>query len=135
MDAVALLYRARHAGLRLEATGDTLKITGPKRAERVVLLLSEHKAKVLAVLTAAQNEPSYWHERLTARTFEWFKGTRSWNSAQRLAWGDLENEWHSLYGVRSPAWCCAGCEKSINGLDAINLPDGNRVHYEPIGCL
>jgi hypothetical protein len=135
MDAVALLYRARHAGLRLEATGDTLKITGPKRAEPVVRLIAAYKSKVLAVLTATKNEPRYWHERLTARTFEWFNGTRSWISAQRLAWGDLENEWHSLYGVRWPAWRCPGCEKSITGLDAINLPDGNRVHFEPIECI
>jgi len=89
MDGVALLYRARHAGLRLEATGDTLKITGPKRAEPVVRLIAEYKSKVLAVLTATENEPRYWHERLTARTFEWSNGTRSWNSAQRLALGGL----------------------------------------------
>jgi hypothetical protein len=135
MDGVALLYRARHAGLRLEATGDTLKITGPKRAEPVVRLIAEYKSKVLAVLTATENEPRYWHERLTARTFEWSNGTRSWNSAQRLAWGDLENEWHSLYGVRWPAWQCAGCKKPISGLEAIILPDGNRVDFEPIDCL
>lgn len=135
MDGVALLHRARDAGLQIEAAGETLKITGPKRAAPVVRLLAEHKAEVLAALTASQNDATYWQQRYTARTFEWFNGKRDWNAAQRIAWGDLQNEWHKAHGRRWPAWQCAGCEKPISAAVAIDLPDNNRVHLEPIDCL
>jgi hypothetical protein len=134
MDGVELLHRARDAGLRITVSGNTLNITGPRQAEPVVRLLAQHKAKVLAALRA-KNEPSYWQERFTARTFEWFHGNRNWAAARRIAWGDLENDWHNLHGRRWPAWQCAGCEKPIGGLAAIDLPDGNRIHFEPIDCL
>jgi hypothetical protein len=135
MDGVTLLHRARDAGLQIEAAGQTLKITGPKRAAPVVRLLAEHKAEVLAALTANQNDAAYWQQRYTARTFEWFNGKRDWNAARRIAWGDLQNEWHRTHGRRWPAWQCAGCEKPIGGAVAIDLPDDNRVHLEPIDCL
>jgi hypothetical protein len=47
---LALIHRAQDAGLRLEAAGNTLKITGPKEAEPIVRLLAQHKAQVLEVL-------------------------------------------------------------------------------------
>jgi hypothetical protein len=135
MDGIALLHRARHAGLRVEAAGDMLKIIGPKRAEPIVRLLAQRKTEILEALTPNKNGTSYWQERFTARSFEWSNGKRDWNSARRIAWGDLENEWHHFHGRVWPAWQCAGCEKPIGGLDAVNLPDGNRVHLEPIDCL
>jgi hypothetical protein len=81
MDGLTLLRRAHAAGLRVEAAGDMLKISGPKRAEPVVRLLAEHKSAVLAVLSegavrarepspAVQEPaadliaPSPWFERL-----------------------------------------------------------------------
>ena len=134
MDGIALLHRARDAGLQVEAAGEMLKITGPRRAEPVVKLLAEHKAEVLAALTPHQYA-AHWHERLVARTFEWFNGKRRWAAAQRIAWGDLQNEWHKLHGRRWPAWQCAGCEKPIGKAVAVDLPDCNRVHLEPIDCL
>ena len=48
---LALIHRARDAGLRLEVAGNTLKITGPKEAEPFVRLLAKHKAQVLEALT------------------------------------------------------------------------------------
>jgi hypothetical protein len=50
MDGVALLSRAKAAGLRVEAADGKLLIRGPKRAEPVVKLLVEHKVEVLAAL-------------------------------------------------------------------------------------
>jgi hypothetical protein len=38
-------------------------------------------------------------------------------------------------GKRWPTWQCAGCDAPIGGSQALNLPDGNRVHFEPIDCL
>ena len=56
MDGLSLLRQARNAGLRLEAAGDKLKITGPKAAEPVVKLLAAHKAEVLAALANTPRE-------------------------------------------------------------------------------
>jgi hypothetical protein len=50
MDGLSLLIRAQDAGLRLEAEGNALKITGPKHAEPLVRLLAEHKTRVLEAL-------------------------------------------------------------------------------------
>jgi hypothetical protein len=135
VDGLALLKRARDAGLRVEAAGDKLLIRGPKQAEPIVKLLAEHKAEVVAALTPETNEARRWRERFTARTFEWYGGKREWQKAKELAWGEILNEWHALHGRRWPAWECAGCGKLIGGLEALNLPDGNRVHFEPIDCL
>jgi hypothetical protein len=66
---------------------------------------------------------------------DWFRGDRDWEAAKLLAWGDLENEWHYQHGKRWPTWQCAGCNAPIGGSQALNLPDGNRVHFEPIDCL
>ena len=148
MDAVALLRRAQEVGLRVEPIGDKLLVRGPKRAEAVVELLAAHKAEVLAALAPASTskctdqdaavagtEARRWRDRLATRIVDWFHGDRGWEEARRLAWGDLENEWHELHGWRWPSWQCAGCNAPLGGSQALNLPDGNRVHFEPIDCL
>jgi hypothetical protein len=148
MDAVALLRRAQEVGLRVEPIGDKLLVRGPKRAEAVVELLAAHKAEVLAALAPASTsectdqdaavsdtEARRWRDRLATRIVDWFHGDRGWEEARRLAWGDVENEWHELHGRRCPSWQCAGCNVPLGGSQALNLPDGNRVHFEPIDCL
>jgi hypothetical protein len=149
MDAVALLRRAQEVGLRVEPIGDKLLVRGPKRAEAVVELLAAHKAEVLAALalgastsergdqeSATDNtEARRWCDLFATRITDWFHGDRGWEEAQRLAWGDVENEWHELHGRRCPSWQCAGCNAPLGGSQALNLPDGNRVHFEPIDCL
>ena len=133
MDALIVLSRARDAGLKVEAVGDKLMVRGPKRAEAVVKLLAQHKAEVLAVLSPSIG--SWWRERFAAKAVQWFVGDRDWDAAKRLAWGDLETEWHHQHGKRCPSWQCAGCNAPLGGSQALNLPDGNRVHLEPIDCL
>ena len=135
MEAVTLLQRAHEAGLHIELLGDTLLVRGPKRAEAVVKLLAEHKAEVLAALSPSFVNASWWRERFTAKAVQWFVGGRDWNAAKRLAWGDLENDWHHQHGKRCPSSQCAGCDAAIGDSQALNLPDGNRVHFEPIDCL
>ena len=149
MDAVALLHRAQEAGLRVEPMGDKLLVRGPKRAEAVVKLLEAHKGEVLAALalgastseradqeSATDNtEARRWRDRLATRIVDWFHGDRGWEEARRLAWGDVENEWHDLHGRRWPSWQCAGCNAPLSGSQTLSLPDGNRVHFEPIDCL
>jgi hypothetical protein len=142
MDAVALLHRAQEVGLRIEPMGDKLLIRGPKRAEPVVKLLAEHKAEVLAALAPDPStskcgdqyeavdatQARRWRDRLAARTVDWFHGDRGWEDARRLAWGDVENEWHELHGQRWPSWQCAGCDAPLGGSQALNLPDGTRYN-------
>ena len=149
MDALALLHRAQEVGLRVEPMGDKLLVRGPKRAEALVKLLASHKAEVLAALAphaskskrggqeraADGTEARRWRDRLATLIVDWFRGDRDWKAAKRLAWGDLENEWHYQHGKRWPTWQCAGCDAPIGGSQALNLPDGNRVHFEPIDCL
>jgi len=135
MDAVALLQRAQEVGLRIEPMGKKLLVRGPKRAEAVVKLLAEHKAEVLAALSLSFVDASWWRERFKTKAVQWTIGDRNGEAAKRLAWGDLENEWHHQHGKRWPTWQCAGCDAPISGLQALNLPDGNRVHFEPIDCL
>jgi hypothetical protein len=135
MDALIVLRRARDAGLRVEAAGDELRVRGPKRAEAVVKLLAEYKAEVLAVLSPSTINARWWRERFMTKAVQWTIGDRNREAAKRLAWGDLQNEWHELHGQRCPSWQCAGCNGPIGGLQALDLPDGNRVHFEPIECL
>jgi hypothetical protein len=114
MDAVALLDRAQEAGLRLEPVGDKLLVRGPKRAEAVVKLIAKHKAEVLAALSPPiVDARRWWRERLKAKAFQWFVGDRNWEAAKRLAWGDLENEWHHQHGKHCPSWQCAGCDAPL----------------------
>jgi hypothetical protein len=56
MDGLTLVRRAQDAGLRLQAAGSSLKITGPKEAEPLVRLLAENKAQALQALRLANGE-------------------------------------------------------------------------------
>ena len=50
MEGITFLERARAAGLRVYADGETLIIRGPRRADDVARELLEHKAEVLGQL-------------------------------------------------------------------------------------
>src|SRR4051794_8102001 len=132
METVALLHRAQEAGLHIELMGDTLLVRGPKRAAAVVKLLAEHKAEVLAALSPSFVDARRWRERFAAKAIQWSVGGRDWDAAKRLAWGDMENDWHHRHGKRWPSWQCAGCGSPIGNAQALNLPDGNNVHLETI---
>ena len=147
--AIALLAAIRRHGGDIQLiSSQRLKVVGPScLLPEFVEQARAVKSELLTTLAGPTpgfgdqlcppdpDEARIWQERLTARAFDWFNGDRSWEEALRLAWGDLENEWHSLYGLRWSVWQCAGCERPIGGLEAIKLPDGNRVHCEPIDCM
>src|SRR4051794_18092908 len=103
MDGLMLLHQAEQVGLRIQAVGGQLRISGPKTAAPLVKLLAEHKPKVLEALWNARQR-QHWHERFTALTFQRSIGNRSWSDARRLAWGELQNEWHKEQGTRWPSW-------------------------------
>ena len=115
MDAVALFHRTQEVGLRIEPMGEKLLVRGPKRAEAVVKLLAEHKAEVLAALSPSFVDASWWRERFKTKAVQWTIGNANGEAAKRLAWGDLENEWHHQHGKRWPTWQCAGCDALISG--------------------
>ena len=52
MEALALLEKARSAGLTIAVDGDGLQVCDPRAAATVVEELRQHKAEIIAVLTA-----------------------------------------------------------------------------------
>jgi hypothetical protein len=131
MDALSLLDRAREAGLAVAVAGDKLIVRGPKQAEPVVRLLAEHKSELLAELAKATGWPARQREALA----HW-SALHPADEAARLAWGELEDRWHRLHGARVPEWQCSGCGVPIGRLVALDLPDGNRVHFDDsLDCL
>jgi hypothetical protein len=55
--------------------------------------------------------------------------------AERLAWDELENRWHVEHGERVPRDLCTGCRTPIGESEALDLIDGNRVHFANNACL
>jgi hypothetical protein len=91
MDALALLQRAKEAGLCVEAAGDKLKVRGPKQAEQVVKLLAEHKLEVLAALAKVAHDaellsPAPWFKRVVSPV----KGEPGFESACATRRGRIE---------------------------------------------
>jgi hypothetical protein len=147
MEILTILDRAREAGLTVQADGNELVIRGPRCAEAMVQVLAKHKAEVLVVLAsverAAQRGPECapqayvisWGARYRQRVVDWIRGSRRKDEAERLAYGELLDEWRNSHGRVWPAWQCAGCEEPIGG-SALLLADGNRVHFhEGRECL
>ena len=132
-----LLDRLSEIGATIRPAGGHLILRAGSKPVPADLVKRLHKAKaeVLATLVPEVIEGRRWRERFTVLTFAWGAGKRDWEAARRLAWCDLQNEWHKRHGRRWPAWQCAGCERPIGGLDAIDLPDKSRVHFEPIDCM
>jgi hypothetical protein len=132
-----LLGRLAQIGATIRPAGDRLILRAGSTAvpAELVKRIRDAKSELLAAVSPEGNETRYWHERFTSLTFAWGAGKRDWESARRLAWGDLQNEWHTKHGRRWPSWLCAGCEKPIGGLDSIDLADSNRVHVEPLDCM
>jgi hypothetical protein len=130
VDPLSLLDHARVAGLAVAREGDKLIVRGPKHAEPVVRLLAAHKSEILTALADATS----WRARHREALAYW--GTlHPAEEAARLAWGEMQNRWHQLYGARAPEWRCAGCGKPIGGLPSMALADRNRVHVDKFGCL
>jgi hypothetical protein len=128
MDALSLLARAHKAGLAVAIAGDKLVVRGPLRAEPVVRLLGAHKPAVMAALAAD------WRARHREALAYW-SALRTMEEAASVGWGEIEDRWHRLHGVRAPKWQCAGCGEPIGRRAALDLADGNRVHLDKLDCL
>jgi hypothetical protein len=51
-------------------------------------------------------------------------------TAERLAWGEMQNKWHMLHGERVPKQICAGCRRPIGIGPVLPMIDGNVVHAQ-----
>jgi hypothetical protein len=132
-----LLDRLKQLGATLSAEGDRLIVRAGSQAVPGPLIteLRQSKSEVLEAISSTNPEAQFWAGRLLVLTRDWSAGNRGLDSAAKLARENLINEWHAKHGKRTPAWQCAGCGKPIAGVDSIRLPDGNRVHLEPIDCM
>jgi hypothetical protein len=140
-----LIRAATAAGAKLAASGDKLSVMAPRPlAPELVEQLRAAKAEILKMLTAepdedyrAPAEAAWWRRHFTIRTLHWrLSGRWTKDEAERLAYGELLDEWRKSQGRRWPAWQCAGCDGSIGGLSALLLADENRVHFgEERECL
>jgi hypothetical protein len=128
-----LLDRLARIGATIRPAGDRLILRAGSAAvpAELVRRIRQAKVELLAAVSAHDNERRYWHERFTALTFAWGAGKRDWESARRLAWGDLQNEWHKKHGRRWPTWLCAGCEKPVGGLESIYLKISKKSSRDP----
>lgn len=71
-----------------------------------------------------------WRDLLEERAaIREFDGHYTRAEAAVLAWGELQNRWHLELGDRVPRDLCAGCHRPIGAAEALDLIDGNRVHF------
>lgn len=77
----------------------------------------------------ATQPPDWWRDEYEERAaIREFDGRYTRAEAERLAWGELANRWHTEYGERVPAAICAGCRRPIGQARALDVADGTRVH-------
>jgi hypothetical protein len=107
-------------------------------APELVQELRRSKVEILRLLAteAGRGHPppanaAWWRRHFAIRTLHWgLSGRWTTDEAERLAYGELLDEWNKLHGQRWPDWQCAGCDAPIGGLPALSLADGNRVHFD-----
>jgi hypothetical protein len=127
------------AGAKLAVRGDRLSVRAPRPlAPELVEELRRSKTEILRLLAAESGadyrfsaDGAWWRCRFTIRTIHWeLGGRRTKDEAERLAYGELLDEWRKSHGRRWPAWQCAGCDEPIGGPSALLLPDEYRVHFD-----
>jgi hypothetical protein len=138
LEALTLLRQATAAGLIVRAEGTDLVVQGPKRAERIAIMLLDHKPTVMKALAKlglrARAQPTEWQVR-HGEALAFWRGLRPEDLAVRIAWGEMVNRWHKLYGERHPPWRCAGCGDPIGDMAVLSLSDGCNVHLNTLACL
>lgn len=97
-------------------------------------------SSVSASLADAENvtaSPANWRRAYAGRVRRRMGSTGYARAeAERLAWGEILNEWHLAHYVPpSPDNLCAGCHKPVGSPETLSLPDGSRVHFNDLACL
>jgi hypothetical protein len=145
MTAQELVRAVSAAGVKLAINGDKLSVTAPHPlSPGLVEELRRAKAEILDMLatTAGRGhlppaDAAWWRRQFTIRTLHWgLSGRWTKDEAERLAYGELLDEWRKSHGRRWPFWQCAGCDEPIGGSSTLLLANGNRVHFdEECDCL
>jgi hypothetical protein len=139
MTAAAVLEAARAVGVHVAVDGADLVLKSSNRPPSAVLdLIRSHKAEIIATITAAtpsgqraQRSVVNWRDRYEERAaIRQFDGGYTREEAERLAWSEIEDQWHLAHGERVPYDLCAGCRRSIGFAKALDLMDGNRAHHD-----
>lgn len=113
MSAPEALAAVRTAGLDLRVDGQDLVLSAPAQPQQTILdLLAEHKAGVIAILRAQDEDwpadewRAFYDERAAIAEFD---GALSWREADALAHACCVTEWLNRHLVRSSHDRCLWC--------------------------
>lgn len=89
MEAIALIERAKQAGLKMKVSGDSLEVEGKPTPEVLTIVqeLKEHKAEVMDLLKKpelVEGQPPKWHADEIAKLVE--------IEGQAVFWSTIFNE-------------------------------------------
>jgi hypothetical protein len=134
--AESLITEIHTAGGTIRWHGNRIRIAahGPLSPDLVTRYRAA-RPELYGVL-AAPAEKADWHARYGEALAHW--RPLHPGEAKRIAWGEMQNRWHRLYGARVPEWQCAGCGAPIGGVGALLLGDGARTHFDTghgLDCL
>jgi hypothetical protein len=122
------------------ASRDTARRSaGNERNERNEQSLASGTVDRAAADLSSLNSFISFPERLTAGDWrDWYQkraairqydGNYTRAEAERLAWGEVVNEWHRRQGERAPRDLCAGCLKPIGDSgEVFDHADGTQTH-------
>lgn len=129
--AADLIAAVRAAGGIIRRDGNMIELAAPRPLPAELLArIREAKPALLGLLAGTAD----WRARHREALAYWSL-LHPDDEAASLAWGELQCRWHLLHGARLPSWQCAGCGEPNDGLPALDLADGNRVHFETLSCV
>ena len=76
----------------------------------------------------AAEQRDLYNERAAIRQYD---GHYTRAESERLAWGEVLNEWRRRHGKQIPPSRCAGCGEALSDAEAFDLGDGSRAHRDP----
>jgi hypothetical protein len=110
-------------------------IRGPRTAAPVARKLIARKSLVLETLAAQVSalggeviQAVTWRHRYDALVARRGRAGYSRPMSERLAWGEVIEDWLTDNPVLDADGCCAGCSGPERG-ETLRLPDGRWVHF------
>jgi hypothetical protein len=126
--ARTVIEAAHAAGVRVYRNGRKVLMAAPtKPPDELIRRIRAARPELLGYF-AGEAERTDWR-RWYGEALAHHRALHPKAEAAGLAWSDLQNRWHRHYGTRGSEWRCAGCAGAIGGFKALDLGDGNRVHF------